>query len=289
VDVTCRLCGSAAEECSELAPLPFARCSECGFVFREHADVRAVYEGGTYEKDGGERYVDEDHARRRDARVRLRWLQPAASGGDLLDVGAAGGAFVAEANAAGYRAWGVEPTPAFARHARDALGVDVRSGTVEDVELAPGSLNVITMWHVLEHLPEPVAQLRRLGDALRPGGVVAIEVPNYGSAVAHNLGRAWASLEPDVHVSQFTPATLRHALELSGLEAHRIETVPITPYLTPIARLDPRHVAGRAKAAVWLRSAASRHPHGHELLRAVGRRRRPVSQASTAAPTRPRA
>jgi 2-polyprenyl-3-methyl-5-hydroxy-6-metoxy-1,4-benzoquinol methylase len=274
VKATCRLCGSAAEDCTELAPLQFARCTRCGFVFREHAEVRAVYEGGRYEAEGGERYVAEDPARRRDARVRLRWLRPAASEGDLLDVGAAGGAFVAEAAAAGFRAWGIEPTPGFVRHARSVVGVDVRPGTLEDTPLAPASLDVISMWHVLEHLPEPIAQLRRLAAALRPEGVVAIEVPNYGSAVARRMGLAWPSLEPDVHVSQFTPETLRAALELSGLEPVRIETVPITPYLTPLRQLDPRHVAGRAKAAVWLHSPRGRHPHGHELLRTIGRRAR---------------
>lgn len=271
MDATCRLCGSPAEGCAELAPLPFARCRQCGFVFREHAEVREVYEGGCYGDAGGERYVAEDEARRRDARVRLRWLRPTATEGNLLDVGAAGGAFVAEATSAGFKAWGIEPTPAFARHARDTLGVDVRTGTLEGTELPPASLDVITMWHVLEHLPEPVAQLRRLGAALRPGGCVAIEVPNYGSAVARKMGRAWTSLEPDVHVSQLTPETLREALERSALEPMRVETVPITPYLTPRRRLDPRHLAGRAKAAVWLRSLRGRHPHGHELLRAVAR------------------
>jgi SAM-dependent methyltransferase len=272
VDAYCRLCGSPAESCAELAPLPFARCRDCGFVFREHADVRAVYEGGAYEEDGGERYVAEDEARRRDARVRLNWLRHTAPAGDLLDVGAAGGAFVAEANRGGYRAWGIEPTPAFAEHARAVLGVDVRTGTLEDVDLQPASVDVVTMWHVLEHLPEPVVQLRRLGDALRPAGVLAIEVPNYGSEVARRQGRAWASLEPDVHVSQFTPATLRTALESSGFEPLAVATVPITPYLTPLRRWNPRHLAGRAKAAVWLRSLRTRHPHGHELLRALARR-----------------
>jgi SAM-dependent methyltransferase len=272
VDFSCRLCGSPAERCAELVPLPFARCRQCGFVFREHAEVSAVYEGGAYAEDGGERYVAEDAARRRDARVRLRWLREVASRGDLLDVGAAGGAFVAEANSAGFSAWGIEPTPAFAEHARSALGVDVRTGTLEDTELTPASVDVVTMWHVLEHVPEPVGQLRRVGEALRQGGVAAIEVPNYGSAVAGRLGRAWASLEPDVHVSQFAPQTLTSVLERAGLRPLRIETVPITPYLTPLRRCNPRHLAGRAKAALWLRSLKTTHPHGHELLRALAQR-----------------
>ena len=130
------------------------------------------------------------------------------------------------------------------------------------------------MWHVLEHLPDPVAQLRRIGTALKPGGIVAIEVPNYASAVARRMGRAWPSLEPDVHVSQFTPETLRKALDRAGLQPTRVETVPITPYLPRLRRCGPRHLVGRAKAAAWLSTFRGRHPHGHELLRAVGQRSR---------------
>jgi SAM-dependent methyltransferase len=277
VTPSCRICGASAARCDELAPLPFSRCLECGFVFRDRADVHELYERGSYEGSHGGSYTEDDDARRRDARVRLSWLKSFAPGGRLLDVGAAGGAFVVEAAEAGYDAWGIEPTPAFAAHARDAFGVDVRAATLEDTPLERESLDVVTMWHVLEHVPEPVAQLRRVAAALRPGGVVAIEVPNYGSAVSARMGRAWPSLEPDVHVSQFAPPTLRAALQRAELLPETVETLPITPYLTPPGRLNPRHVAARLKAAVWLRTPQTHHPRGHELLRAVGRRSGPGS------------
>lgn len=274
---TCRICGASAARCDELAPLPFSRCLKCGFVFRDHADVHDLYERGRYEGSHGGSYTGDDGARRRDARVRLSWLKSFVPGGRLLDVGAAGGAFVVEAAAAGYDAWGIEPTPAFATHARNTFGVDVRAATLEDTPLERESLDVVTMWHVLEHVPEPVEQLRRVAAALRPGGVVAIEVPNYGSAVSVRMGAAWPSLEPDVHVSQFAPATLRAALQRAELLPETVETLPITPYLTPLRRLNPRHVAARLKAAVWLRTPRALHPGGHELLRALARRSGPGS------------
>ena len=69
----------------------------------------------------------------------------------------------------------------------------MREGTIEDAELDAESCEVITLWHVLEHLREPVAHLHRLARVLSDGGVLAVEVPNAGSAVAERLGASWPS------------------------------------------------------------------------------------------------
>jgi SAM-dependent methyltransferase len=250
-------------------------CSRCGFVVRPDLDahsLRRVYADGGYEEIRGEQYLAELPHRRRDARVRLAYMAPWASRGRLLDVGAAGGAFVAEARAQGFDASGVEPVASFARAAREQLGVDVSDGGVEDADLSPGRYDAITMWHVLEHVPQPMRQVARLAGALAKSGVLAVEVPNAASAIAERMGAAWTSLEPNVHVNQFSPHSLRVALERAGLETCDLRTTTITPYLTPAARVSPGHVAARLKAAVWLRDARARHPSGHELLRAVARR-----------------
>ena len=271
----CWICEGPAAPCARFAPHPYLECARCGFVFRADLDREAlqeVYAGGGYEEVRGDQYLRELAHRRRDARVRLRYLRPWARAGRLLDVGAAGGAFVAEAARAGFEARGIEPVASFARLAREQLGVDVRDGRLEDAELDPPS-DVITMWHVLEHVPEPLSALARLAVGLTPGGVVAVEVPNADSAVARHMGPAWPSLEPEVHVNQFTPASLRLLLERAGLDVRDVRTTAITPFLTPGRRLSAGHLAGRLKAALWLRDPRVEHPTGHELLRALARAR----------------
>jgi 2-polyprenyl-3-methyl-5-hydroxy-6-metoxy-1,4-benzoquinol methylase len=264
----CWLCGGATGADDDLGDLGFVRCAQCGFVFRPDLDPDAlaqIYEGDEYGEDRAQEYMADGELqdRRRDARVRLGYIAPFAQGGTLLDVGASTGAFVAEAAAAGFDAWGIEPTPSYARLAREQLGVDVRDGMLERHELEPGGLAAVTLWHVLEHIREPLGPLRLLRDALADGGILALEVPNAGGAMARHEGAAWESLQPDVHVSQFTPDTLRIALERAGLRVLDISTVPITPYLTARARLDPRHVAYRVKTARW------RGLGGYDLLRAA--------------------
>jgi SAM-dependent methyltransferase len=273
---TCWICDAPTAPDRALAPLPFVRCTACGFVFRpELADsVHEVYEGGGYQDVRGGHYAtpEEIAARDGDARVRLAFLREhAPAGGELLDVGAAGGNFTAAAARGGFRARGVEPVPAFARFARDVSGADVADGTLEDLDLPAASLDVVTMWHVLEHIPRPVGELRRIREALRPGGALVVEVPNAGGVAARADGASWGSLEPDVHVNQFAPSTLRGALERAGLEVALVDTVPITPYLPPAARRSPAHVSSRLKVALLGRAPRAHHPSAHELLRAVAR------------------
>jgi SAM-dependent methyltransferase len=276
--VHCWVCAASVDRCLELAPLPLVRCMSCGFVFRPDLvdATRDIYEIGAYQaREFASGYVaDETLAERvRTAQTRLVWLRDRVSGERLLDVGAAGGAFVLAAKRAGFDAWGIEPAPGFARSAREALGVDVRDGRIEEIALDPASLDVVTLWHVLEHVPEPLAALERLRAALRLHGLLVVEVPNMASVMARTMGTKWTHLDPDVHASHFTPETLRRLVERAGFEVRYAETIAHSAYLTPRERLAPRHLAHRLTLALhgaW----RSTHPDRHEFLRVVAARSR---------------
>lgn len=274
----CWACGAQqVEDAGWLAPLPFLECRACGFSFRPDLDetaLEAEYAGGDYEAERSSVYAGEGlDDRRRDARVRLRFVADhAPPGGRLLDVGAAGGAFVAEAARAGHTARGVEPSPETARFARDQLGVDVVTGMVEDVELEKEALDVVTMWHVLEHLREPLVTMRRLYETLAPGGILAVEVPNAESAIARGLGTDWVSLEPDVHVGQYGPRSVAALLERTGFEVSWVGTVSIAAYYGLGDRLAPGQLVHQLRWGRRIGTLRGAHPSGHELLRAVGRR-----------------
>lgn len=271
----CWACGSPTAPSARLPGLPFAACPACGLQQRPDRGavvVRSHYADGGYEDARSTTYASESELddRRREARVRLRFIRPYAPRGRLLDVGAAGGAFASEAQAAGYAASGVEPAPAFAAFARERLGVDVRTGTIEGTELEPGSFDVVCMWHVLEHLHEPATTLQRVRDALRPGGHVAVEVPNAGSTVARAMGVAWPMLEPEVHVAQYTATALAALMQRAGLEPVHLSATTIAPYLRPLRRLGPAMVVHRAK---WAARGRGADPSDRgELLRAIARR-----------------
>jgi 2-polyprenyl-3-methyl-5-hydroxy-6-metoxy-1,4-benzoquinol methylase len=280
MSMPCWVCGAAAPPSRSLAPLGFLECPECGLAFRPGIDAaatRAVYEGGQYEgRDFAADYAVPATiaARRGQARRRLAWVRSYAGAGRLLDVGAAGGAFVLEAREAGFDAMGVEPAPAFARHARDVLGVDVRDGRIEELELPQDEVDAVTMWHVLEHIPAPLDTLEHIRGLLRPGtGLLFAEVPNFTSVAARSMGRDWTHLDPSVHVSQFTPDALRRLVTGAELDVVDLHSVAHGASLSVRQRWAPTHVVHRAKLARH-GLMGLRRPAGHEFLRVIARRPR---------------
>jgi SAM-dependent methyltransferase len=129
----------------------------------------------------------------------------------VLDAGAGRGRFVAGARAAGYDAVGIEPSP------RSAAPGVVRA-SIEEASFEPGSFDAITLWHVLEHLADPGAALRRIAGWLAPGGTLLVGVPNLASWQARFGGPRWYHLDVPRHRTHFTPSGLEALLRASGFE-----------------------------------------------------------------------
>jgi SAM-dependent methyltransferase len=143
----------------------------------------------------------------------------------LLDVGAGIGAFLALArDVAGWQIEGTEVSDSAVRIARERHGVNLRGGQLEEIDLPLASCDVVTLWHVLEHVPSPMTTLRRCHELLRPGGVLMIAVPNdddWGYLI-RNLRRRASHRYPaptpgeEVHLSHFRLPVVRRALERAG-------------------------------------------------------------------------
>jgi SAM-dependent methyltransferase len=154
---------------------------------------------------------------------RLRLLDsatPAVEGARLLDAGAGRGRFVAAARAAGFDARGIEPSERGARAAAE-LGAPVEQVSIESATVAPGSVDVVTLWHVLEHLSAPGPALERIAAWLAPGGALLVGVPNLDSWQARLGGERWYHLDVPRHRVHFTAAGLDALLRRSGFEPVR--------------------------------------------------------------------
>jgi SAM-dependent methyltransferase len=151
-------------------------------------------------------------------RARLRGLRRAIPPpARLVDAGAGRGRFVASARRAGYDVSGFEPDPGRAAAARD-YGVELAVAGLEDTEFAPGSLDAVTAWHVLEHVADPDAAVARIAGWLRPGGALLVGVPNLDSAQSRLAGPRWYHLDLPSHRTHFTPTGLIALLRRHGLE-----------------------------------------------------------------------
>lgn len=152
-------------------------------------------------------------------RQRLRLLaRHGARSGRLLDAGAGRGRFVAAAAAAGWDAGGMEPAARGVEAARDVYGVALQRAGIEDAAVDPGSVDAVTLWHVLEHVDDPHATLATLHDWLRPGGLVLVGVPNRLALQARIGGDRWFHLDVPRHRTHFTPDGLARAAGAAGLE-----------------------------------------------------------------------
>jgi 2-polyprenyl-3-methyl-5-hydroxy-6-metoxy-1,4-benzoquinol methylase len=147
----------------------------------------------------------------------------------VLEVGCAHGGFVAMLRQAGFDATGLELSPSIVQYARESFDVPVLTGPIEDQSLASGSLDVVVMMDVMEHLPDPLKTLNRCLDLLKPDGVLFIQTPAYPErqslAALNAYGHKFPMmLDPAEHLFLFS---LSSAAELfRRLDAPHIEFIP---------------------------------------------------------------
>jgi 2-polyprenyl-3-methyl-5-hydroxy-6-metoxy-1,4-benzoquinol methylase len=141
--------------------------------------------------------------------------------GRMLEIGCASGAFMVDMAAAGWQVEGIEFSDRAAAAAR-AEGLVVHTGSVESVDEVDAPFDLVAGWMVVEHLHEPVAALSKLARWTRPGGWLAISVPNAASLDFRWFGSAWYALHIPNHLVHFEPATLTLLLDKAGWKVERL-------------------------------------------------------------------
>lgn len=237
------------------------RCATCGHMQLETMPPNYLL-GEIYEHAQSAEYVQEESGQRITADRVLRVVERHAGVGRLLDLGCWVGFLPAQAAARGWRATGVEPSAWACAYAREQLGLDVRQADLFEAELPQGEFEAVVMADVLEHLPDPMASLRRVEPLLRPGGVLVLLLPDAGSLIARVLGRRWWSIIP-THVQYFTRGSLQALLRSEGWHVEAMRTAPkaftVTYYLDRLGGYAPGAGrllvqlarAGRVADRVW--------------------------------------
>jgi SAM-dependent methyltransferase len=139
-------------------------------------------------------------------------------GGRLLDVGCASGSFLEEAAAYGWEVTGVEPSREHFEIAREKLAGKgtLICNTLQEAGLARSSFDVLTLWDVLEHVPDPGGFMARCASFLRPGGYLFLNVPDLDSLPARLLRERWPLFLPE-HLNYFNRSSLRACGERANL------------------------------------------------------------------------
>jgi SAM-dependent methyltransferase len=235
---------------------PIWACAECGLLIQwpqpSHDQLLASY--GDVED---EVYVAESENRHLTFRRAVAKLGPPA-GRRLLDVGSYCGYFLDAARDAGFRAEGLELSRWAAGVARERDHT-VHTETLEQRVTAGATYDVVTMWDVIEHMDDPVAELTAVHRLLAPGGQVWVSTIDSGSRAARLLGSRWPWLM-DMHLLYFDRRNLGMALEKAGftdvefglythvvsgrylLQKVAASFRPLGPLAAAVRRLTPRRV-----------------------------------------------
>ena len=160
--------------------------------------------------------------------ARVRPLLPSSRRPRVADVGGGACAFANALAATGCDVIVFEPNPANKRFADTNAGVRFIAALFDerapgDAGIPDGSLDAITMWHALEHVPDTVATLRLARRLLRPGGVLYVSVPNLDSLQADVSGTHWCYADIPRHITHFSPEGLDGRMRQAGFTG-------VTPY-----------------------------------------------------------
>lgn len=233
--VNCPLCGSPdfrflfkapADPVEKLGHFSVARCPVCDFVFTNpQADLAELND--FYSAD----YYGEEHQRFWPViekvvnffrNRRIKKIEKFKKKGRILDVGCGRGKMLAGLKERGWETYGTEYSEESARYAKEMLGLEVYPGDFLKSNYPEGFFDCITLFHVLEHLQNPLKNLMEIKRVLKEDGLLLIAVPNYGGAQSSLSGKAWFHLDVPRHYSHFTWKTLQRFLDKSGFQIKRM-------------------------------------------------------------------
>lgn len=164
----------------------------------------------------------------------------------LCDVGCGDGSFLVAARRTGWEVAGVEPNTYARRRCEERLGVGVVFPSFEKASFAAEWFDLVTLWHVLEHLPSPMRALKEAHRILKPGGVLALALPNFGSLESLLWRQHWIYVMAPAHFYHFTRPTLDRYLHECGFEVALVRQEGGPPSLAAnllrslrVAFLDP--------------------------------------------------
>lgn len=144
------------------------------------------------------------------------------SGLDLLDVGCGSGALLGLMKKRGYRVMGVDFSSEAAAVAQDENGVQVVVGSLHDAALPEASFDIVTLFHVMEHVTNPRDILQEVVRILRPGAAVVLQVPNIDSWQFRIFGAKWYGLDIPRHVIDYSSDAILRLLSETGFAVNRI-------------------------------------------------------------------
>lgn len=230
----CPVCSSSAIQAAIKATdhtvsgrlFPIWECTNCTLRFTQDvpdaAGIAAYYKSESYisHSNTSKGFINKLYQRVRKITLRqkrnLVIKNTGLKSGTLLDVGSGTGAFVHVMKSSGWQVTGIEPDADARRAALASFQTELLDAGVF-FNLPAEKFDVITLWHVLEHVHDLHGYINQLKKIVKPRGCIFIAVPNYTSKDAHIYKEHWAAYDVPRHLYHFSPASLKNLMEQHGL------------------------------------------------------------------------
>lgn len=221
---------------------PLWRCKACSFTFTQNAPapemIGAYYKSENYisHSDTKTGLVNRLYHSAREYMLgrKHQLLDSLTKGKKVLDYGTGTGYFVDYLQRKGYEVEGVEIDEDARNYGSQKFGIEIHPPIFFEQEAREGSYDAITMWHVLEHLYDPLFYLRRSSALLKSNGYLLVAVPNLTSADAQHFGADWAAYDVPRHLWHFSPETLEKISKQAGFELQQTLHMPMDPFYVSI-------------------------------------------------------
>lgn len=245
--MSCDLCGeNISKKLCEIGTTTILQCEECGLMYRNSIptkeELKNYYSSGYYRE-----YGFKDYALRKEHIIKYRFepilnffsgqiLSPA--GGDqgvemqgltpkVLDVGCALGFFIELLKKKGWDAKGVELSDDAAQYAKKELGLEVYTGSVEEIGFEAGSFDIVTMLDVLEHVVSPNSILKETNRILKKQGLILATVPNVSGAEEKGIEGLTNFLFAEGHLFNFPLHTFKRLFNINGFNIIAVTSLSI--------------------------------------------------------------
>jgi len=193
------------------------KCNQCGLVY-VNPQLQADSVIDAYSNSTDELYVSQAKGREITFKKCLNLVEKhAPQKGKILDIGCAAGFFIKVAKENGWNIHGVEVSKWLAEYGKKELGLNIFAGTLAEAKYQDSMFDVITMWDVLEHTPDPTTVLAEVNRILKKDGVLFINWPDEGSVLTKLAGKKWWFYLSN-HMYYFTDKTLADMLKKAGFQ-----------------------------------------------------------------------
>lgn len=221
---TCCVCGDKLIPWTQKNNTVFLICPSCRLIAQK--DYSSFQQKQiTFTIESHRCYYEDDSSNIQNANYRLKLVSNYIKMGSLLDVGCNFGYFLSVLTK-DWNTKGIDNSDYAIKKAKEKFNISCKNISILEPEvLKLGFFDTITMWNVLEHIPNPKKALTTCYKLLKPGGFLFISTPDSGSILAKILGRKWHHLNPFQHIIIFSHTNLPKLLDITGFEVLKIRTL----------------------------------------------------------------